>query len=346
MKKLLVFFMVLFGISLGAMAVEWPNNEQDNDDSFAGKRFLGDGFNYYVVYFANDKDVPYRNSSDYKSAWPEIYNVDNIGGIEIYGTADAKRVDGKSEKNIDLSKRRIKWVLNNIIPESWRSYCHVEDGVQTGECQVFIGGDSNDLGKSNGARDANSDERSVRIYIIWRLAQCGKELVNGINNNISQLEKAKKDYPKQANEIDKILENYKKAHELCPEAGKKLGAEDAEKLANYLKDALVLVNKSTLNLGITDVTVNITDIDTHYYNLTRMISGLKLSVWRDEEGNFNTARLISDSVAGVVLGTVGGIVTSKLVKKNQLKKGFEDLYCAIGGQAVAEYGDDFTVGLR
>ena len=70
------------------------------------------------------------------------------------------------------------------------------------------------------------------------------------------------------------------------------------------------------------------------------------NVWKDSEGNFNTARLASDSIAGVVLGTVGGVVTSKIIKKNQLKKGFEDLKCVIAGQDVASYGDEFRVGMN
>lgn len=70
------------------------------------------------------------------------------------------------------------------------------------------------------------------------------------------------------------------------------------------------------------------------------------SVWKDDEGGFNTARLISDSVAGVVLGTVGGVVTSNIIKKNQLKKGFENLKCTIGGQNVADYGDQFNVDIK
>ena len=63
------------------------------------------------------------------------------------------------------------------------------------------------------------------------------------------------------------------------------------------------------------------------------------NVWRDADGNFNTARLASDSIAGVVLGTAGGIITANVVKKNQLKKGFEDIKCAIAGQNVASFGD-------
>lgn len=70
------------------------------------------------------------------------------------------------------------------------------------------------------------------------------------------------------------------------------------------------------------------------------------SVWKTDAGKFNTARLASDSIAGVVLGTAGGIITSKIVKKNQIKNGFEDLKCTIGGQVVATYGDEFTVSVK
>lgn len=77
------------------------------------------------------------------------------------------------------------------------------------------------------------------------------------------------------------------------------------------------------------------------------ISGrFELSVWKDEDGNFNTARLVSDSVAGVVLGTAGGLITSNVVKKNQVESGFEDIKCTIGGQVVADWGDQFRVGIR
>ena len=86
------------------------------------------------------------------------------------------------------------------------------------------------------------------------------------------------------------------------------------------------------------------ELDNKYSGLTAMIGGFKKNVWRDENGEFNTARLASDSIAGVVLGTVGGIVTANLVKKAQLKQGFEDIGCYIGGQSVAGYGDEFYVG--
>lgn len=73
---------------------------------------------------------------------------------------------------------------------------------------------------------------------------------------------------------------------------------------------------------------------------------VKSSVWKDAEGNFNTARLASDSIAGVVVGTIGGVITSNIVKKNQIKKGFESLKCTISGQDIATYGDNFEIGLQ
>ena len=71
-----------------------------------------------------------------------------------------------------------------------------------------------------------------------------------------------------------------------------------------------------------------------------------VSVWKNSDGGFNTARLASDGIAGVALGTVGGLITSNIIKKNQVKSGFEDIKCAIGGQVVADWGDEFDVGIR
>lgn len=87
-------------------------------------------------------------------------------------------------------------------------------------------------------------------------------------------------------------------------------------------------------------------IEDIHSKLKRVQDGFKVSAWKNEEGKFNTARLASDSIAGVVLGTAGGLVTSKIVKKNQVENGFEDIQCTIGGQTVAQWGDDFSVGTQ
>lgn len=80
--------------------------------------------------------------------------------------------------------------------------------------------------------------------------------------------------------------------------------------------------------------------------LNNLQAGFDVSVWKTAEGKFNTSRLVSDSVAGVVLGTAGGLITSNVMKKNQVRGGFEDISCTIGGQVVADWGDEFSVGIR
>ena len=80
--------------------------------------------------------------------------------------------------------------------------------------------------------------------------------------------------------------------------------------------------------------------------LNAIFADFDVSVWRDAEGKFNTARLASDSIAAVVLGTAGGLITSSVMKKHQVEDGFEDLQCTVGGQPVAGYGDEFRVGIQ
>ncbi len=79
--------------------------------------------------------------------------------------------------------------------------------------------------------------------------------------------------------------------------------------------------------------------------LNAFAAGQDASVWRNADGKFNTARLTSDATAGVILGTAGGLISNKIIKKNQIKKGFEGIGCYVGGQVVADYGDEFTVGM-
>ena len=87
-------------------------------------------------------------------------------------------------------------------------------------------------------------------------------------------------------------------------------------------------------------------IDQAVATLNTIRDGLRVNKWRNEEGKFNTSRLLSDSIAGVVLGTAGGLITSSVVKKSQVSDGFEDMQCTVGGQVVAGWGDEFRVGIQ
>lgn len=106
-------------------------------------------------------------------------------------------------------------------------------------------------------------------------------------------------------------------------------------------------NNTSANSTV-DITAQINDVNNAYNQLTAIHNKFRnnVSAWKDAEGNFNTARLASDSIAGVVLGTAGGLITSHVVKKNQVENGFEDIKCTIGGQNVAQWGDEFRVGIQ
>lgn len=72
-------------------------------------------------------------------------------------------------------------------------------------------------------------------------------------------------------------------------------------------------------------------------------TGDKVTVWKNEEGKFNTSRLLSDSLAGVALGTVGGLVVNKVVKNNNIETGFDEIGCAIDGEKIANFDDTFVI---
>lgn len=104
-------------------------------------------------------------------------------------------------------------------------------------------------------------------------------------------------------------------------------------------------NESTIKISITKQINHVNDIYGRLVSIHNKFRDEK-SVWKDKDGNFNTARLASDSIAGVVLGTTGALVTSHVVKKNQVENGFEDIKCTIGGQNVSQWGDQFRVGIQ
>lgn len=94
------------------------------------------------------------------------------------------------------------------------------------------------------------------------------------------------------------------------------------------------------------ITASQSKIKNAFSELNEKFAGLKVSVWKNAEGNFNTSRLLSDSIAGVVLGTAGGLITSHVVKNGQIENGFEDIQCTVGGQVVANWNDQFRVGIQ
>lgn len=69
----------------------------------------------------------------------------------------------------------------------------------------------------------------------------------------------------------------------------------------------------------------------------------KVAVWKNADGKFNTSRLLSDSIAGIALGTVGGLVVNKVVKDKHVETGFEEIGCAIDDERIADFDDVFVI---
>jgi hypothetical protein len=163
----------------------------------------------------------------------------------------------------------------------------------------------------------------------------------------------------------KIVEMYKKEPFLVPvtkQDAEKIGAkkcEDFKKSADAFKD---LNNKykqefdELVKKWCAKVTVsgdngnnnNDAEIQAAKQSLDAFMTTAlnNRNVWKNKDGQFNTSRLASDLTAGVVLGTVGGIVSANVIKKKQIEKGFDALHCTVGGQKVADWGDQFNVGFR
>jgi hypothetical protein len=139
----------------------------------------------------------------------------------------------------------------------------------------------------------------------------------------------------------KIVNLAKQLLDMCN--GVNLDTDNFDSLESQLH---ILINQAEVNAAQQESALRIR-IESLFQNIISTQSALMsdLTVWRDVDGNFNTARLVSDSVAGVVLGTAGGLITSNVIKKNQVENGFEDLSCTVGGQVVANWADQFSVGI-
>ncbi|MBO7656164.1 MAG: hypothetical protein J6S80_00345 [Alphaproteobacteria bacterium] len=375
MKKFLVFFVFLFGLACSAMAADWPRDMQEVSFTDCTRVWKGDGSVEYAVYFdTDDVNVNAECVSDYNRIKSELEReASNIGSIEIFGSADCQKRGVNSQYNVELSKKRAQWAINNIIPDSFKPHC--KGGKHTEKCQVYAMGESNDSAYSEDdcKNNPNQAARAVYVNVIWRSQTCKDMAADKVESIKKELEKedlVNWEIAAKLNVDEKVRDIITNATGVIDKMQRICGKSDNTQLnpsqvgqynnlygelSGFLVKLLklnaelpepVIVGGGQLEVYV-DTYFNLTiDIDKIYARLLKLQESLDVSVWRNAEGKFNTARLASDSIAGVVLGTVGGIVTSKLVKKNQLKKGFEDLSCHVGGQRVADYGDSFRMGLE
>lgn len=183
----------------------------------------------------------------------------------------------------------------------------IPNNVLNNQVKLFIGGESN-AANENPESGSNPEERAIRIIV------------------------------KQANSYTPPVEYHE------------VNLTNNINVQQTNNQSTVVASTTHINVNYNDTELRTqqktTEIGLIASELKRMNGEFDRSHWKTASGNFNGARLASDSIAGVVLGTVGGVVTSNVIKKNQVKGGFESLQCTVGGQLVADFADQFQVGIR
>lgn len=227
-----------------------------------------------------------------------------------------------------LDEAVVQDLINSAIEEMQRELSSVDDELCAG---------LND--QLNSINDIISRLGAVESKVNQMLADISD--IQGLNteqtNAIEQLRNAINDYSTPEEVYQWIMEHYDtfNADQL----------EKIEEIAQRYIDA---------KLASFNARMNLMDLQRESERkilsamslLNAFVAATKESVWKDKDGKFNTARLASDTAAGVILGTAGGLISNKLIKKSQVKKGFENIGCYVAGQEVAAYGDEFTVGMN
>ena len=361
MIKRIIFAIMIFavsGVSTFAVA-KGPKQPDDGWGTDTDKCIkINDrniGFPEYVIYFENDKP---KISKECKAEVQKIsdaieqLNPDDVSAIIIIGSASNTASD---PHDTALSVGRIATaheLIENANPALGKKLKDCDTQLPDDECNEIAAGHANASRTNNGKTGIL---RQVDIYIRWALAACTPELRKDIKQYLAMIDEeidgGNKD--KALTEFKSKLEAAQKAcgdekHQMLKSEEKKIQDLLTHTLQHYDFKYATATASQTVTVYMEDYTASnyATLINNAYAQISSMASTFDRSVWRNANGEFNTSRLVSDTVAGVVLGTAGGIITSNIIKKNQLNNGYEDLQCTIGGQVVAGYDDQFTVGIQ
>lgn len=292
----------------------------------------------YAIYFDNDKsDLPDVCETEVqKNVINKLKvkaNAKDIETVLLIGSADST---GSSQHNAELAQKRVNTV-NKLLQDAKVPVCEYGyddrgDTNTTKRCAHISMGESfhSAVGVDN---DSKYFGRAVFMFVIYKGDICDEATIKALDALIKVLPDDSS--LKQAQEI---CNSNKKDKMLFRSQRQQIMAAMADAIANYPEETKKVVEKLPADLSakiLADSIIAVRD---------SLVAGK--SVWKTKTGDFNYARLASDSIAGVVLGTAGGIITSNVVKKNQIKTGFEDVMCTVGGQNVANWGDEFRVGVK
>ncbi len=282
----------------------------------------------YVIYFDNNKsDIP----GDCKNAVGDMVagleaEAQNIETVLLFGSTDST---GGAMHNAKLGQARVNTVAKLLKDKGIATCEYDETGKNTlNRCARISIGESlyAAVGSNN---ESNNIDRAVFMFVIYKGDVCDKATLNTLN---ALIEKTEGD----------IKTNLQEAQKTCGAENQLLLRSGREQIMSAINAA---VEKYPDLAKFVDANISIKILVQNIENSRQSLAS-DASVWKTADGKFNVARLASDSIAGVVLGTAGGIITSNVVKKNQIKRGFDDVMCTVGGQSVADWGDEFRVGIR
>lgn len=205
--------------------------------------------------------------------------------------------------------------------------------------KVFFDNDSSEIPTINDKNCTDEIKNALTQYLKDRTKE---DLIVALIGTASQSAEYKHNYDLSDDRIKSIKPIIQQINDQIDIKSYVAGEANASKVENP-GDRAVVIWFSTKDKYISDADRKKLN-DTHTKLMGFGFISAERNVWKDAEGKFNTSRLLSDSVAGVVLGTAGGLITSSVVKKNQLEDGFEDIKCTIGGQTVGAWGDEMFVG--
>ena len=281
----------------------------------------------YVIYFDHNKsDIP----GDCKNAVNTVVaglaaEAKNIETVLLFGSTDST---GGAMHNAKLGQERANTVAK-LLKEKGIATCEYNDeGVISERCARISIGESiyAALGANNWSHNIM---RAVFMFVIYKGDVCDAATLKTLDALIA----------KTSGDIGTKLQDAKKT---CGKENQLLLRSGREQIMSAINAA---VEKYPDLAKFVDGNISIKILVQNIENSRQSLAS-DASVWRTADGKFNVARLASDSIAGVVLGTAGGIITSNIVKKNQVKRGFDDVMCTVGGQSVADWGDEFRVGIR
>ena len=347
MKKLLLVVLAFVGITSTAWAVAKEYRAADGflcaavDEHFSFEdrskliqELHGDPYSYAAIYFDTGSATAHDGCADiYKKIVDDLKaKANDVEQLVFIGSADKQGRENNYD-NVTLARNRAEYAIKLFGGDE-----------SLFSLQEYVAGDAD--AEAFDSPDDNPESRVAKIFVLWKLPMCQEQEIQSIRKMKEDLA----NYKGPAN-VGPINQAIAKLEGFCKKAGDVLTASEDNEYRSYyamLGQLLVQALKVDPELPVDHEEVERISVSGAYSNLKERIGslGLTTSKWRNREGKFNTARLASDSIAGVVLGTAGGLITSHLVKKNQVKKGFEDIQCTIGGQKVAEWGDEFTVGIR